>query len=210
MPPGWPAVPPQSFSFSPEDERETFDFDVKPPARISPGTAEIEAVARDASGTGTSSASCGGLPAHSSPLLTLHPSAMLRRAALALPRLTGRVTSWGAADRVPEALTASDFPSPCWTPTLEGGDLGRFDAIVMVLERRKDSALVENNRRLLDYARRGGLAFVQYQQQGFFDGGFAPFPMKVGGPPLPPPGSARQDIGILPFDSAGGPRPGDG
>jgi len=31
---------------------------------------------------------------------------------------------------------------------------------------------------------------VQYQQQRFFNGGFAPFPMKVGGPPLPPPGTA--------------------
>jgi hypothetical protein len=54
-----------------------------------------------------------------------------------------------------------------------------------------DSALVENNRRLLQYARRGGLVVVQYQQQRFFNGGFAPYPMKVGGPPLRPPGSDR-------------------
>ena len=71
-----------------------------------------------------------------------------------------------------------------------------------------DSALVENNRRSAELrpARRSWSS-LQYQQQRFFNGGFAPFPMKVGGPPLPPPGSAP-GTGILPFDPAGGPRPG--
>ena len=44
-----------------------------------------------------------------------------------------------------------------------------------------DPALVENNGRLLAYARNGGLVIVQYQQQVFFNGNFAPFPLKVGG-----------------------------
>jgi hypothetical protein len=47
-----------------------------------------------------------------------------------------------------------------------------------------DSTLVEHNRRLLDYARRGGLLIVQYQQHQFFSGRFAPYPMTVGGQPL--------------------------
>jgi hypothetical protein len=38
----------------------------------------------------------------------------------------------------------------------------------------------------LDYARRGGLLIVQYQQHQFFNRRFAPYPMKVGGQPLRP------------------------
>lgn len=47
-----------------------------------------------------------------------------------------------------------------------------------------DSALVDNNARLLSYVRGGGVLVVQYQQHRFFTGGFAPLPLTVGGPPL--------------------------
>jgi hypothetical protein len=43
---------------------------------------------------------------------------------------------------------------------------------------------VSHNGRILDYARRGGLVLVQYQQYDFFSRGYAPFPMTVGGQPL--------------------------
>ena len=39
-----------------------------------------------------------------------------------------------------------------------------------------DSALVENNGRLLEYARRGGLVIVQYQQSDSSTEDFAPYP----------------------------------
>jgi hypothetical protein len=70
---------------------------------------------------------------------------------------------------------------------LERGNLDRYDAIVIGPRAYEtDPALVENNRRLLDYARRGGLVIVQYQQHQYFNGSFAPYPMKVGGtnPPV--------------------------
>src|SRR4029450_5476188 len=35
-----------------------------------------------------------------------------------------------------------------------------------------------------------GLALVQYQQQQYFNGGFAPFALTVGGPALPRPGDS--------------------
>jgi hypothetical protein len=60
-----------------------------------------------------------------------------------------------------------------------------YDAIIVGPRAYEtDSALVENNDRLLSYARRGGLVIVQYQQHQFFNGRFAPYPMKVGGQPL--------------------------
>ena len=45
-----------------------------------------------------------------------------------------------------------------------------------------DPALVENNTRLLDYARAGGRVVVQYQQGPFFNGNFAPAPLTVAQP----------------------------
>jgi hypothetical protein len=68
---------------------------------------------------------------------------------------------------------------------LERGNLARYDAIVIGPRAYEtDSALVANNRRILEYARRGGLVIVQYQQHRFFSGKFAPYPMTVGGQPL--------------------------
>jgi hypothetical protein len=64
---------------------------------------------------------------------------------------------------------------------LERGSLDRYDAIVVGPRAYEtESALVENNRRLLEYARRGGLVIVQYQQHQFFTGRFAPYSMTVG------------------------------
>jgi hypothetical protein len=114
-----------------------------------------------------------------------------------LPRLTRIGFVRGAADRVPEALTGVGLPIVLLdTPALERGDLSQFDAIVIGPRAYEtDSALVENNGRLLQYARDGGLVIVQYQQQVYFTGGFAPYPLTVGAPPpapgLPPIGHDR-------------------
>ena len=63
------------------------------------------------------------------------------------------------------------------------GTSSRFDAIVVGPRAYEtDSALVESNGRLLEYARRGGLVIVQYQQGRFFNGGFAPYPMTLAMP----------------------------
>jgi hypothetical protein len=92
----------------------------------------------------------------------------------------------GAADQVPEALESVGVPVELLSSgALERGNLARYDAIVVGPRAYEtDSALVANNRRLLDYARRGGLVIVQYQQHRFFNGRFAPYPMAVGGQPL--------------------------
>jgi hypothetical protein len=67
--------------------------------------------------------------------------------------------------------------------TLERGDLSRFDVIVVGSRAYEtDPFLRENNARLLDYARAGGRVVVQYQQQLFFSGNFAPAPLTVGAP----------------------------
>jgi hypothetical protein len=114
--------------------------------------------------------------------------AVLRVAPLALPPVARIGYVRGAADRVPEALRGVGLPIIILDPaTLTDGDLSRFGAIVVGPRAYEtDSALVEANGRLLEYARRGGRVLVQYQQQRYFEGGFAPYRLTVGGPPTAP------------------------
>jgi hypothetical protein len=198
VPPGWPAVRPQAYRLTGEDERETLTFDVRPPAVPGPGTVALRALARDAEGRryglGVVTVDYPHIRARS---YVRPATAVVRVAPLVLPRLTRVGYVRGAADRVPEALLGVGVPVTLLDrATLQRGDLGRFDAIVVGPRAYEtDSALVEANGRLLQYARRGGLVIVQYQQQVYFRGGFAPFPMTVGGPSpapgLPPVGHDR-------------------
>jgi hypothetical protein len=87
----------------------------------------------------------------------------------------------GAADRVPEFLRQVGVPiEMLGAEQLLAGDLHRYDVIVLGSRAYEtEPALARANRRLLDYARDGGVVIVQYQQGGYFDGKFAPFPMDM-------------------------------
>jgi LmbE family N-acetylglucosaminyl deacetylase len=193
LPSGWPAVPSKPFRLTAEDEHESFVFDVRLPKGAAAGAVTIGAEARDSAGEAWST----GLYAVDYP--HIHPRSYAREALaevhladLALPRLAAVGYIRGAADRVPEALQRAGLPVTLIDHrTLEGGDLGRFDAIVVGPRAYEtDSSLVENNNRLLEYVRDGGLVIVQYQQQVYFQHGFAPLPMTLGGPALPVPGDS--------------------
>jgi LmbE family N-acetylglucosaminyl deacetylase len=186
-PRGWPAVTPQPFHFNREDERGTFSFDVRPPAKLASGSAEIRAVAQDQSGQTYDIGVFTVDYPHIRPRSYTKPAlASVRMAPLLLPRLARVGYIRGAADLVLEALKSVGVPVVLLDQrTLERGNLNRYDAIIVGPRAYEtDSALVENNDRLLSYARRGGLVIVQYQQHQFFNRRFAPYPMKVGGQPL--------------------------
>ena len=187
LPRGWPAVKSQTFRFTREEERGTFVFDVRPPAKLTPGSVEFRAVVRDSAETTYGLGVFTADYPHIRPRAYTRPAnATVRMAPLVLPKLARVGYIRGAADRVPEALGNVGVPVVLLTQrTLERGNLGRFDAIVVGPRAYEtDSALVTNNRRLLEYARRGGLVIVQYQQHRFFSGRFAPYPLTVGGQPL--------------------------
>jgi hypothetical protein len=193
LPAGWPAVRPQPFRLTGEDERETFAFAVRPPAAPPSGTATtgIRAVARDGAGHRYEAGLVTVDYPHIRPRSLVRPSvAVVRRTPLVLPPLTRVGYVRGAADRVPEALAGVGVPLTLLDgATLARGDLSRFDAIVIGPRAYEtDSALVEANARLLDYVRRGGLVLVQYQQQLYFRGNYAPYPLTLGGPSLIPGG----------------------
>ena len=191
VPAGWPPPRAQPFRLVREDERETFSLEVRPPAAPSLGTVQVRAVARAAGGRSYQTGVVTVDYPHIRPRSYIRPAvATVRVAPLVLPAVARIGYVRGAADRVPEALQGVGIPVTLLdAATLERGDLSRFDAIVVGPRAYEtDSALVEANDRLLEYARRGGRVVVQYQQQSFFEGGFAPYPMTVGGPPTIPGG----------------------
>jgi hypothetical protein len=192
LPTGWPAVRPQRFTLAQEGERETYAFEVRPPAAPIQGTVPLRAVATDAGGHRYTVGLVTVDYPHIRPRSLVRPAtATVRMAPLRLPPLARLGYVRGAADRAPEALAEVGLPVTVLdAAALERGDLSRFDAIVVGPRAYEtDSALVEANGRLLAYVRRGGLVIVQYQQRPYFDGGFAPYPMTLGGPSLTPGGS---------------------
>jgi hypothetical protein len=113
-------------------------------------------------------------------------AAEVHLAPVALPRLPRIGYVRGASDLVPEALQRAGLPVTLLDArALEGDELSRFPVIVIGPRAYEtDSALVENNARVLAYVRGGGVLLVQYQQHRFFTEGFAPLPLTVGGPSL--------------------------
>ena len=90
----------------------------------------------------------------------------------------------GASDLVPEYLRQAGVPIELLgAGELAGGDLARYDAIVIGSRAyESDPALPRANPRLLDYVRGGGLMIVQYQQYPFVEGGFAPYKLEIARP----------------------------
>ena len=185
LPAGWPAMEPRSFAFDRQDQRETFEFTVRTPAALAPGQYAVHAVASDANGNRYDLGVHAVDYPHIRPRQYLRPAlTTLMAAPLELPKLTRVGYVRGAADRVPEALRAAGFPIELLDSTsLERGDLTRFDAIVVGPRAYEtEPALAEHNARLLDYARRGGLVLVQYQQYQFISGRYAPYPLSIAQP----------------------------
>ena len=187
VPVGWPGGAPLPFRLTEEDERQTFRFEIQPPAGLRAGAYELRAVAEDSAGRRYAVGVVLVDYPHIHPRQFVRPaSAVVNVAPLVVPRLARVGYIRGAADRVPEALQGVGVNIELLDhATLEHGDLSRYDAIIVGSRAYEtDSALVANNARLLDYARAGGLVITQYQQYGYFLGGFAPWPLAVRGQPL--------------------------
>jgi LmbE family N-acetylglucosaminyl deacetylase len=189
LPAGWPAVPSRPFELTREDQRQAVTFVVRPPLAPAEGVVPLRAVARDKTGreyaAGVETVDYPHIRPRSTPVAA---EATVRVARMALPAIARVGYVRGAADRVPEALAGVGVPVTLLDAgALERGDLDRFDAIVVGPRAYEtEPALGEYNDRLLGYVRRGGLLIVQYQQQLFFDGGYAPYLLTVGGPSATP------------------------
>jgi hypothetical protein len=211
LPPGWPAVAPQRFRFTREDESRTFEFAVRAPARLGPGRVVIRAEASDSTGATYDAGVFTVDYPHVRPRSYVRPAAaVVQLAPLALPTLVRIGYVRGAADRVPEALRSVGLPVTLLDAAiLERGDLARYDAIVIGSRAYEtEPALAQHNGRLLDYARQGGLVLVQYQQRGFFERNYAPYPLTVGGRALRLDDTPAQGLGTPSATGPGGTGPG--
>ncbi len=185
LPKGWPAVPSQRFTLAREEEREALRFQVRAPAGLTPGHYEIRAVATDGENHRYQSGLDQVNYSHIRPRVWERPArSAILAAPIALPAVHHIGYVRGASDRVPEALAGIGLPVELLDRTaLERADLSRYDVIVIGSRAYEtDPALVDNNARLLAYANGGGRVVVQYQQQVFFNGKFAPAPLALGQP----------------------------
>jgi hypothetical protein len=182
LPSGWTAVPPPAFALEKRGAAQTLEVALKPPASSSSfrGTIPVAAVLESGERVNLSVRLVDY--EHIRPAPLPQPSAIAMSVVdLRLPPLKSVGYIRGASDQVPEALLAVGVPVEVLAPrVLEHGDLSRYDAIVIGPRAYEtDAALPAANPRLLDYARRGGLLIVQYQQPGFTAAGFAPETLEI-------------------------------
>ena len=184
-PSGWRAAVAESLVFLKEDEERSVGFDALPPPGARAGSYTITAAAAGPDGKRSSGAMQVIDYPHLRPRAVADASsASVTTAEFALPAMARLGYVRGAADVVPERLSAIGLPVEVLSAdTLARGDLSRYSAIVIGSRAYEiDAALVAQNGRLLDYARAGGVVIVQYQQYQFVTGGYAPFPLEIGRP----------------------------
>jgi LmbE family N-acetylglucosaminyl deacetylase len=193
----WPVIRRLPFTLG-AGEDQTLDLAVAPPAALGAGryNLKLAAVLDEQKGDGPKGDGQNGderfdlaVPVidypHIRPTPQPQPAAVAISAAdIKLPPLKRVGYVRGASDRVPEFLRQAGVPLELLGPKdLAEGDLGRYDAIVLGSRAYEtDPALVKANRRLLDYARNGGLVIVQYQQYPFIEGKLAPFALDIARP----------------------------
>jgi LmbE family N-acetylglucosaminyl deacetylase len=194
LPEGWPVVASQSFTLTRRNERQELHFTVRAPAQLAPGRYAVSAVAVGAGDDRWQQGRVTINYPYIRPRSYLTPAtARVTALDLVLPAVKRVGYVRGAADRVPEAMASAGVPIEVIDGAfLSHGDLARFDAIIVGPRAYEtDSSLVNENAALVDYARKGGLVIVQYQQYGFFFGNYAPFPLFIASRP---PGSADRTV----------------
>ncbi len=187
VPAGWTVTPRTvPVTFAREDESLSARFQVTAPSQVKPGAYAVHAVVTS---TATGAARfTDGYQEIEYPHIQRRQIMKPAEATLKIvdvkiaPNLSiGYIN--GVGDQVPQAiaqlgarLTFIEQDELAW------GDLSRYDAIVTgvrAYERRAD--LRAYNRRLLDYAERGGTVIVQYNKYEFNQSQYGPFPAQVSG-----------------------------
>ena len=185
LPAGWTATPALiRHDFRSRGEVVEAPFTIRPPEGWS-GEVVLEAVASatvDGS-TGEYRTGYQVIDHRDLPLARLRIPARTTIRSVAVASLDGLVVGYamGVGDGVPAAIEALGATVRLLDEAdLTGGDLGAFDAIVIGTRAyavRRD--LVENNQRLIDYARGGGNLVVLYQTQEFVPSEMAPYPASL-------------------------------
>jgi LmbE family N-acetylglucosaminyl deacetylase len=179
-PAGWTVTSAQRFRLKGEHEEVVKPFTIT--LTGGQGSALFHAVARDDAGPRYSNGITWIDYPHIHPRHLVHPAeSRLVVADIRLPP-AGRIGYVrGAADRIPESLSTLGLDLVLLTrDSLSGGDLSQYRTIVIGPRAYEiEPALHEFNHRLLEYVKEGGSVVVQYQQQVYFRGGYAPYPLSL-------------------------------
>jgi hypothetical protein len=184
LPPGWTSTPvEQSVAFVRQDEAQTVQFRVRPPAGATAGSLQIKA-----SAVANGATYARGYQVIEYPHIRRQHIFEDAQVAVKLfdvkttPNLTvGYVM--GAGDEGPAAIEQLGARVVMLgADDLASGNLAQFSAIVLgvrAYERRDD--LVANNSRLLEYVSNGGTLIVQYNRDAFNAAQYGPYPASVSG-----------------------------
>jgi hypothetical protein len=87
----------------------------------------------------------------------------------------------GAGDEVADAIAAMGVAVDILDDrAVAAGDLSAYDVIVLGIRTYETNpTLLANNGRFLDWARAGGTLISQYQQYTYFNGDYAPYPLRA-------------------------------
>jgi LmbE family N-acetylglucosaminyl deacetylase len=182
LPARWTAEPRHRDIHLDDGDRE-FAFVIAPPPGVEPGEYPVRAVLATGHGEHRLGFQVIDYP-HIDPVhLYEHAATRVRVLDVDVaPARVGYVE--GAGDAIPDAL---DRLGVQWArlgaTDLAVGDLDRFDVIITGIrayELRDD--LVDNNRRLLDWTRRGGTLVVQYNQYAALERDYTPWPVTIARP----------------------------
>jgi hypothetical protein len=210
VPAGWRASPAQPVRLVRAGEERTLQFTVTPAARAT-GRHRIGVALDGAGGTraGTGVVAVAYPHIHPRQVLTA-AEATIEITPLSVPVGGAIAYVRGAADQVPEVLDMLGLvTTPLTGDALGRTDLSRFATIVIGPRAYEtDPGLAAQNDRLLEFARRGGTVLVQYQQQPFFRGRYAPYLLSLseggGDPPVrvQAPRVAEEDAAVTVLDPA--------
>ena len=186
VPAGWQAEPKTvDVNLESSNQAEIKRFSVRPPARLKNGPVSIRALATSPGGevfnTGFMTISYPHIATHHFYRPAVSELSVLD---VDLPRglKVGYVMGVGdssgfATEQLGATVTYLEEDD------LRRGDLDQFDVIIVGVRAylvRED--LIENNRRLLEYVRRGGHMVVQYNKYEFLREQFAPYPVSINRP----------------------------
>ena len=187
VPTGWRVTPASApIEFSHEDEALSARFRVTAPAHLAIGAYPVRAIVTSAA-TGDQTFSEGYQDIeypHVQRRQVIKPAVVSVKVidVKTAPNLNvGYIV--GVGDQVPPAIEQLGAKVTFIEPDdLAWGNLSKYDVIVTgvrAYERRED--LRAYNRRLLEYAERGGTVIVQYNKMEFNQQQYGPFPAKVSG-----------------------------
>ncbi len=183
VPAGWTVEPASTtLTFSVEEEEMSARFFVTPPARVSPGEAEIRAVAVRGDETFREGYQVIAYN-HIQTRHLFHPAvSRIKMIDVVVPRNLQVGYVMGTGDEVPDAIRQLGATVTMLLPEeIAFGDLSKYSTIVLGIrayEKRPD--LRAYNQRLFDFARGGGHLVVQYNKTAMNQLG--------GGQAGPPPG----------------------